>query len=148
MIQLAVADIFHSLIFVGRLPWEVIFIWSIWAFCFGVLSQSLKIEYYPLNGCWDIPLLILWGRLPLEVVSHWRLSSIGVRLHLKNLYKIVWSSKPKFIIWVGSNKCLLRYSTLNIMRSSSMWGRLPCEVVFIWSIWTLCFGHLSLSLKF
>ena len=27
-----------------------------------------------MSGCWDIQLLIFWGRLPLEVVFHWRLS--------------------------------------------------------------------------
>ena len=70
------------------------------------------------------------------------LGYIGGPLHLKNLQNIVSSYKLKFNIWVGSNKWLLRYSIFNILRSSSMGGRLH------WSICTLCFGPLSLSLKF
>ena len=45
-----------------------------------------------------------------------------------------------FKIWVGSNKWLLRYSTFC--------GLLPCEAVFIWSIWKLCFGRLSLKVEY
>ena len=33
---------------------------------------------------------------------------------------MVWSSKFKFKIWIWSNKWLLRYSTFNILRSSSI----------------------------
>ena len=51
-----------------------------------------------------------------------RLSSIGGHLHLKNVYNIVLSSKHKCKTWVGSNKRMLRYSTFNILRSSSMGG--------------------------
>ena len=35
---------------------------------FGDLSLSLKVEYDPISGCGDIPLLIFWGRLPLKVI--------------------------------------------------------------------------------
>ena len=33
-------------------------------------------------------------------------------------------------------------------RSSSAWGRLPMEVIFIWYLCTLCFDPNSLSFKF
>ena len=37
-------------------------------FLFVPLSLSFKFEEDPMSGCWDIQLLIFWGRLPLEVV--------------------------------------------------------------------------------
>ena len=89
------------------------------------LSLSLKFKEDPISGCWDIQLLIFWGRLPLEVVFHWRSSSFQA------FFIFVWSPEFKFKIWGGSNEWLLRYSTFNILRSSSIGGRLPLEVVFI-----------------
>ena len=70
---------------------------------YDLASLSFKFDYDQISRCWDIPLFIFWGRL-----------------HLKDLYIIVWSSKLKFKVWVGSHKWLLRYSTFNILRSSSM----------------------------
>ena len=51
------------------LPREVIIhlrLSSFWGFAkyvFVILSLSLKLEHDPINCCWDIPLLIFWGRL-------------------------------------------------------------------------------------
>ena len=94
-------------------------IYKIW---FGHLSLSLKFEYDPISCCWDIQLLIFWGHLQLEVIF---ISSISI---------FVWSPELKFKIWGGSDEWLLRYSTFNILRSSSIGGRLPLEVVFISTI--------------
>ena len=69
--------------------------------------------------------LIFWGRLPLEVLF---ISSI-------------FDFKLKFKIWGRSNQWLLRYSTFNILRLSSIWGRLHFKQFWFW------FGLLSLSLK-
>ena len=45
----------------GCLPLEVIFIWMIKKTWFGHISLSLKFEYDPISGRWDIPLLTFWG---------------------------------------------------------------------------------------
>ena len=58
--------------------------------------------------------------LPLEVVFHWRPSSIGGGLPLEAIFH-----------W----------------RSFSIGGRLPLEIVFVRSIYEIWFGHISLSLK-
>jgi hypothetical protein len=100
-------------------------------FLFGPLSLVLKFEEDPMNGCWDIQLLIFWGRLPLEVV-----------FILSIYYFFLWSPKLKFKIRGGSDEWLLRYSTFNILRSSSIGGHLHFKhIIFL-------FGLLSLSLKF
>ena len=52
------------LIFWGRLPLEVVFIWRIYTIWFAHRSLSLNFEYNPISGFWCIPLLIFWGRLP------------------------------------------------------------------------------------
>ena len=51
-----------------------------------------------------------------EVVFHWRSSS------LRAFWIVVWSSELEFKIWRWSDQCLLRYSTINILRSSSVGG--------------------------
>jgi AAA15 family ATPase/GTPase len=65
----------------------------------------------------------------------WRPSSYGARLHLKDLYNIVWSSKLKFKIRVGSHKWLLRCSIFTIFRSSSI-GGLPHLNVLQNTVWS------------
>ena len=55
---------------------------------------------------------------------------------------MVWSSKLKFNICVGSNKWLLKYSIFNIFRLSFIGGCLHLKDLQIW------FGHISQSLKF
>ena len=62
--------------FLGCLPLEFVFILRILKICFGHLSSSLKFEYDPISGWWEIPRLIFWGCL-----------------HLNDLYNIFWSSK-------------------------------------------------------
>ena len=63
----------------GRLPLEVVlkivFILRICKIWFGHLSSSLKFEYDPISGCWDIPLLIF------GVVFQCRSSSFETFLH-------------------------------------------------------------------
>ena len=73
----------------------------------------------------DIQLLIFWGRLPSEVI-----------------YIFVWSPDIKFKIWGRSDQKLLRYSTFNILRSSSIEGHLHFKHFAFW------FGPLALSFKF
>ena len=68
------------------------------------LISSLKLKKYVISGCWDIPLLIFWGRLSLDFAY------IGCSPNLK------------FKSWGRSNKWLLRFSTFNILRSSSLQG--------------------------
>jgi hypothetical protein len=62
----------------GCLPWEVIFILCICKLCFGHITFSLKYEHDPISGCWDIPLSIFWGCLPIKVIFHGRSSSFYV----------------------------------------------------------------------
>ena len=59
-----------------------------------------------------------------EVVFHWRLYSCNG-----------FVSKLKFQIWVGSNMWLLSYSTLNILRLSSIGGCLHSKYLntLLWS---------------
>ena len=78
-------------------------------FWFGPLSFSLKFEEDLISGCWDIQLLIFL-----------RLSSIEGCLHFNQFTILVWSLKLKFKIWGRSDQWLLRYSTFNILRSSSV----------------------------
>ena len=77
-----------------------------------------------------------------------RSSFIGGHLHLTPLYPLVRSYKLKFQIWGRSDQWLLRYSTFYILRSSSILGRLPLKVIFIWQLFILWFGPISLSFKF
>ena len=157
---------FHSLLIIlCRFLVEVVFILRILKIELGHQSLSLKLVVSEIFHIWYFE-VIFHGRLPsfevfeyfalvakVKVWSNKRLlrystsdimrsSSIGGCLHLKNVYNIGLSYKPKFNIWVGSSKCLLRYSTFKILRSSSIGGHFPWEVVFIWSIWIVCFGHL------
>ena len=103
----------------GRLHWKLFWL------CFGPMSLYLKFEEDPISGCWDIQLFIFWGHLPLEVIFHWRLSS------LKPFLSLVWSHELMFKIWGRSNQWLLRYSNFHILRSYSIRGCLPLKVVFI-----------------
>ena len=95
-------------------------------FWFGPLSLSLKFEKDPASGYWDIQLLIFWGCLLLEVV-YWRSFSFQA------FFILVWSSELHFENWRRSDQWLLRYSTFNILRSSSNGGR-------------LCFKHFYFGL--
>ena len=99
-------------------------------FWFGPLSSGLKFEKDLASGYWDIQFLIIWGRLLLEVVF------------ISSIFNLVWSPELKFQIWGRSDQWLLKYSTFNILRSSSIDGRLPFKHFWFW------FGPLSLSLKF
>ena len=123
---------------------EVVFHWRSSSFLaffiwFGPLSLSLKFEKDQINGCWDIQFLIFWRLLPLAVVFYWRSSSFQA------FFILVWSPELKFQIWGRTDQWLLRYSTFNILRSSSI---LPLVVVFLASFFLFWFGPLSLSLKF
>ena len=113
----------------------VVFHWkssSFQAFLIWVCSPELKFKFEedPISGCWDIQLLIFWGRPPLGVVF------------ITIIFYSVWSPELKFEIWRRSIPWLLRYSIINIFRSSSIGGRLPFKhFVFV-------FGPLVLSLKY
>ena len=90
------------------------------------MSLSLKFEEYPISGCWDIQIFILWGHLPLEVIFHWRSSS------LKPFLTLVWSHELMFKILERSILLLLRYSNFRFLTSSSIRGHLPLEAIFHW----------------
>ena len=92
------------------------------------MSITLKFEKDPISGCWDIPLLIFWGCLPMEVVF---VLSIFL-FWFGALLILVWSTELKFQISERSDQWLLRYSTFNILRSSSIGGRL-CIFILVWS---------------
>ena len=79
--------------------------------------------------CWDIPCLIFWGHLPLEVIF------------ISSIFIFCWSTLLKFQILGRSDHRLMRYSTFYI------WASLPLDVVFISSI-LFWFSPLSLSSKF
>ena len=113
-------NIFRSSFIGCFLPFEVVFIG-------GCL---------PFEVVFHLRLSSIWGRLPLEIIFHWRSSSFQALLIL------VWSPELKFKIWGRSNQWLLRYSTFNILRSSSIGGCLYFKHFWFW------FGPLSLSLKF
>ena len=67
-----------------------------------------------------------------------RLSFIVSCLHFKLFYYgLVF--KIKFKIWGRSNQCLLRYSSFDILRSSSIGSHLSLEVIFISSFLTFGF---------
>ena len=106
------------------------------------MSLCLKFEKYPIIGCWDIQIFMFWGHRPLEVVFHWRSSS------LKPFETLVWSHELMFKIWRRSYQWLLKYSDFHILMSSSIRGRLPLKVVFIETFFLLWFGPMSLYLKF
>ena len=121
-----VAEIFSFYYF------EVIFNWrssSVWGFLilFCSLSLSLKFKENAISGCWDNQLLIFWGHLPLEVLFVSSIFDFGLL---------------KFKIRGRSDQWLLKYSTFNILRSSSIGRRLPFKHLWFW------FSPLSLSLKF
>ena len=79
-----------------------------------------------------------------EIFYFWylRSSSIESCLHLNNFYRLVCSNKLKFKIWGRSDQRFLRYFIFDI------WGHLPLEVFFIWIIFIVWFGYISLSLEF
>ena len=73
----------------------------------------------------------------MEVIFHWRSSSF------QEILLSVQSPKLKFRIRERSNQWDMRYSTFNILRSSSIGGRLHCNQ-FLLSVWS----PLRLSSKF
>ena len=93
----------------GRLHFKHFLFW------FGPLSVSLKFEEDPIRCCWDIQLLLFWGRLPFEVVF------------ISSIFILVWSPELKFKIGGRSSQWLLIYLTFDILWSSSIWGQLHIE---------------------
>ena len=116
---------------------EVIFLWrssfigaclqhNLFWLWFDLMSICVKFEEDSISGCWDIQIFIFWSHRPLQVVLHWRLSS------LKLFFTRDCSPEPMFKIWGKFEQWLLRYSNFCILRSSSIKGRLPLKVVFHW----------------
>ena len=110
------------------------------------MTLCLKFEDDLISGCWDIQLFIFWGHLPLEVLFHWRPSSIAGLLH----WNLSSSSSIEgclhsnlFSLWfdlmsLWSDQWLLRYSFFfYILSSSSIRGHLALKVVFIETFLTL-----------
>jgi hypothetical protein len=110
------------LIFWACIQLDIIFISSI--FYFGLVPWALFRNLRKIRSVFAE----IFNFKYFEFVFHWRLSSFQAFLIL------VWSLKLNFKIWGRSNQCLLRYSTFDILRSSSIGGRLPLKVVFISSI--------------
>ena len=91
----------------------------------GHLCISLKLEYGPISGYWDIPLLIFWGLLPLEVIL------------------ILMICK----IWFGHQSLSLKleHDPMSGCRDILLvifWGCLPLEVIFILGIYKIWFGKV------
>ena len=106
---------YSTLLFWGRLPLEVI-----WIFLFGYGNLCVNLNFRKIRS------------VVTEIFNFWRLSLFQEVL--------VWSPKNKFKIWGRSYRGLLRYSTFNIWRSSSIWGCLHFK-----KCW---FGPLRINLKF
>ena len=92
--------------------------------------NSLKFKKDPISDCWDIPLLILWGCLLVEVIQ---LLTFWGLLHFKQYSILVWSSQLKLDIWGGF---ILIF-----------WGHLPLEDLFINKNYQSRFGHIDFSFK-
>ena len=60
----------------GCLHLKVVFIDTLSWLWFGPMSLCFKFEEDPIIGCWDIQFFIFWGHLPLDVVFHWKSSSL------------------------------------------------------------------------
>ena len=84
----------------------------------------------------------IWVHLPFEVVFIWNICKVlfgHISLSLK------FREDPTSSCWDIS---LLIFYVVFHLSSSSIWGHLPLEVVFIWNICKFLFGHIGLSLKF
>jgi hypothetical protein len=113
---------------------------AIFIFGFGSERLSLDFEKDPISGWWDIqilifwgclPLLILCGRLPLEVIFHWRLSSVGGQLPLEVTFNC-----SNFYGWFGPLNLSFKFEKDQISGCEEnpvliFLGRLPFEVFFI-----------------
>ena len=133
-IHSVVAELFIFKILWGRLSLEVVFISRKFWFWYGRGSMNLKYKEDPISGCWDVQLLLFWGRLPSSPPSINLKFKIWGRLHFKKFLTLVWSHMHKCKIWGISDQCLMRYSTFNILRSSSIGGRLHFKkyLSFVW----------------
>ena len=120
----------------GHLPLEVIFKWrssSLKHFLTLVWYHELMFKICGRSDQWLLRYSnfhflrssSIRSHLPLEVIFHWRSSS------LKSYLTLVWSHELRFKIWGRSDQWLLRYSNFHILRSSSIRGCFPLEVFFI-----------------
>ena len=126
LLRYSIINILRSSPIGGHLHLGICKIW------FSHLSLSCKFEFNPISGCWDIPLILFWGHLPLEVIFIWRICKIWV-CHLS--LSLTFEFNPISGLWD--------------IPLSIFWGRLLLlEVFFISRIYKMWFGHLSLGLKF
>ena len=90
-----------------------------------------KVENDPISGCWDILLLLFWGRLPLGVVFISRVCKL-------------WFCHLSLSLTIG-------YDPISACRDIPLlifWGRLSLRLPLILRICKIWFGHLGWSLKF
>ena len=108
--------------------WVVVFI-LIWRFVL-IWSPKLKFKFEEdlISSCWDIQQFIFWSS---------RMSS-----SFQEFFILVWSPKLKFKIEGRTDQWLLRYSTVYILRLSSIGCHLHFNIFLFW------YGPPSLSLKF
>ena len=92
-------------------------------------SSSIVFEYDPISGCWDIPLFIFWGHLPLEVLFFLRILKMWFG-HLSLSLKLEYDP---------TNGCW----DINIL---IFYGCFPLKVIFILRICKILFGHLKYKL--
>jgi hypothetical protein len=112
---------------------------------FGHLSISLNFEYDPISGCWDIPLLIFWGSLSLEIIFILRIckilfSHLSLSLNFENYtingfwnipLLIFWGHLPLEVIFFGLRSSSFKYILeltrywLRYFPLSYVWGCLP-----------------------
>ena len=100
--------------------WVVVFI-LIWRFVL-IWSPKLKFKFEEdlISSCWDIQPFIFWSS---------RMSS-----SFQEFFILVWSPKLKFKIEGRTDQWLLRYSTVYILRLSSIGCRLHFNIfILVWS---------------
>jgi hypothetical protein len=117
MIQYGDAVIFLLLIFWGHLSFEVVFILRICKIKAVHLNSSLKFEYNPISGCWDIPHYVtfnvgVWvaGWLASQVIIV-PLRGLSCKLRLTRLLaELIFQDRPsvaisKFLCLKEPKKC-------------------------------------------
>ena len=114
-----------EVVFHQRLSLLQIFSIQVWS-----PGLSLKVGEDPISGCWDIPLLISLGHLPLEeffIASYFEFWLSPLNLSFKFEEDLIGCWDITLLIF---------------------WGHLPLDVVFIYSNFQCWFGPLIFSFKF
>ena len=110
---------------------EVIFILSICKIWFGHIILSLKFEYDPKSGCWDISVLLFWGLLGCSHDGNW--------------------PSPKIWSWVAGNlsifssrKLSLPFSDCICLDQADQCGQKCLLLIWIFNILVMVAFHSNL----